>query len=59
MKIFLISVLILVLLFGYLIIPGRKQKKVYEENIKLLTAENYLLIQDSPYTDKLSKYIIT
>jgi len=58
MKTFLIIVLILILLFGYLVISGYKQKKEYEENIKLLTVENYLLIQDSPYADILSKYDI-
>jgi len=58
MKTFLIIILIVVLLFGYLVISGDKQNKEYEENIKLLTVENYLLIRDSPYADMLSKYEI-
>jgi len=58
MKTFLIIILILVILFGYLVISGGKQEKEYKENIKLLTVENYLLIRDSPYADMLSKYEI-
>ena len=58
MKTFLIIVLILVLLFGYLIISGGKQREEYEENIKLLTVENYLLIRNSKYADSLGTYDI-
>jgi hypothetical protein len=46
------------ILFGYLAVSGKKQRKEYEENIKLLTVENFKLIRDSPYADELSKYKI-
>ncbi len=58
MKIVIIIILILIIFFGYLVVSGEKQRKAYEENIKLITVENFELIRDSPYTDELSEYII-
>lgn len=58
MKIVIIIVFILALLLGYLVFSGGKKRKEYEENIKFLTVENYLLIKDSPNADGLSKYKI-
>ena len=58
MGIAIIIVLLLILLLRYLVISGRKQRKEYEENIKFLTIENFILIQDSPHSDALSKYRI-
>lgn len=58
MKIVLVIILILVIIFGYLVFSGKKQIKEQEEARKLMTVENYELIRDSPFADKLSKYII-
>ncbi|RLD20254.1 MAG: hypothetical protein DRI71_10640 [Bacteroidetes bacterium] len=58
MQLAIIIVLIVIIIFAYLVISGRKQRKEYKENIKLLTLENYKLIRDSPDIDGLSRYRI-
>jgi len=57
-KIFLIIVLILTLVFGYLVFSRGKQRKEYKDKINLITVENYVLIRDSPFADELSRYKI-
>lgn len=58
MKIVVLIVLILIIIFGILAVS--KKKNILEDNDQknLLTVDNYILIRDSPYADKLSKYII-
>ncbi len=58
MKIVIIIVLILLILFGYLVVSGKKSIREAKENSKCLTLENYLLIKDSQYADELSSYRI-
>ncbi|AUP77644.1 hypothetical protein [Flavivirga eckloniae] len=58
MKTVIIIVLILIIFLGYLVFSGKKRIKEDEENIKLLTIENYILLRDSPHADALSKYKI-
>ncbi|MCF6279050.1 MAG: hypothetical protein L3J14_01750 [Flavobacteriaceae bacterium] len=58
MKTVLIIILALIIIASYLVISGKKQREKYEENKKLLTVENYMLIKNSPYADKLSKLTI-
>ncbi len=58
MKVVIIIVIIFVIIFGYLVISGRKQIKKLEEARKLINVGNYELIRDSPYADEVSKYTI-
>lgn len=56
--ILLATVLVIVLLL-WLAVSGKKEIKQQKQDRKLLTIENYELIRDSPYTDELSKHIIS
>ena len=58
MKTVLIIVLILLILFGFLVVSGKKNIRENKENGKCLTLKNYLLIKDSQYADELSSYRI-
>ncbi len=58
MKVVIIIAIILLVLFRYVVISGRKQIRELEEARKLITVGNYELIRDLPYADELSKYTI-
>ena len=58
MKIIVIIFLTLIILSGILIFSGRKRVQEDTENKKCLTTENYILIRDSQYADRLSRYKI-
>ncbi|WBX75415.1 hypothetical protein PG911_12195 [Tenacibaculum ovolyticum] len=61
MKTVLTTLLVITLITITLLLLANSRKKEIkqqEQDRKLLTIENYQLIRDSPYTDKLSKHII-
>ncbi len=56
-----ILLIVLYVLFSRVIMVitgGEKRIEGHKKNLEYLTLENYVLIRESPYSDKLSKYTI-